>query len=386
MKITKVEPIYVDRYLLVQVHTDEGLVGIGESGALGFHEAAYAAVKKFGDYLVGEDPLRIEHHWQFMYRAFHFRGSAVMGAISAIDIALWDLAGQYREAPVHALLGGKVRDKARVYHHVVGSTRQELVDNVKGAKEEGFTAVGHLTPFLDEDRSKPYFETHVAKIRNAIDAVAAYREAIGDAVDLCIEIHRRLNPAEAVQLGLGIEQYHPFFYEDPVTPHNFDEMEYVAGKVNVPIATGERFTSIWDFAMLLRRYSVQYIRPNVGLVGGISGAKKVAAMAEAQHVGVVPHNPLSPVLTAASLQVSAAIPNFSLLEFPGRTWPSLLAQRVGEDEIVEGKAEYDGHGYLVVNDRPGIGVKLRPDAAQRLPYIQRAIVTRLGTDGAVIDQ
>jgi len=386
MKITSVNPIFVDRYLLVEVHTDEGLVGVGESGAWGYHEATHANVKKFADYLVGEDPLRIEHHWQYMFRAFHFRGASIMGAISAIDIALWDIAGQYRDAPVHALLGGKVRDKARVYHHVVGSTRQELVDNVKQAKAEGFTAVGHLTPFLDEERSKPYFETHVAKIRNAIDAVAAYREAVGDEVDLCIEIHRRLSPAEAVQLGLGIEEYHPYFYEDPVTPHNLDEMEYVAGKVNVPIATGERFTSIWDFAMLLRRYAVQYVRPNVGLVGGISGAKKVAALAEAQHVAVVPHNPQSPVLTAASLHISAAIPNFGLLEFPGPTIPSLLAKRADEDDIVEGKAEYDGKGYLVVNDRPGLGVKLRPDASDRCPYIQRAIITRLNVDGSVIDQ
>jgi galactonate dehydratase len=386
MKITKVSPLLINRYLLVEVHTDEGLVGIGESGAWGFHESAVEAMKKFGQYLVGEDPLRIEHHWQYMFRAFHFRGAAIMGALSAIDIALWDLAGQYRDAPVHALLGGKVRDKARVYHHVVGSTRQELVDNVKAAKQEGFTAVGHLTPFLDEDRSKPYFETHAAKIGHAIEAVAAYREAVGTEVDLCIEIHRRLNPAEAVQLAVGIEQYHPFFYEDPVTPHNFDEMEYVAGKVNVPIATGERLTSIWEFAMLLRRYAVQYVRPNVGLVGGITGAKKVAALAEAQHVGVVPHNPLSPVLTAASLQLSASIPNFALLEFPGRTWPSLLAQRVAEDEIVEGKAEYDGNGYLVVNDRPGIGTRLRPDAADRVPYVQRPIKTRLGVDGSVVDQ
>jgi len=386
MKITKVEPILVDRYLFVQVHTDEGLVGLGESGAWGFHESAYAAVTKFGEYLLGEDPLRIEHHWQYMYRAFHFRGADIMGALSAIDIALWDLAGQYRDAPVHALLGGVVRERARVYQHVVGSTRQELVDGVKAAKEQGFTAVGHLTPFLDEDRSVPYFSTHAAKINHAIEAVAAYRDAVGHDVDLCIEVHRRLTPAEAVQLGAGIAQFPPQFLEDPVTPDNFDEMEYVASRIDVPIATGERLTSIWEFAMLLRRSAVQFVRPNVGMVGGITGTKKVAALAEAQHVGVVPHNPLSPVLTAASLQIAAAIPNFSLLEYPGRTWHSLLADRPAGDEIVTGQPAYDGRGYLLVDDSPGIGVKLRPDVTERVPYVPRPIKARLNVDGSVIDQ
>ncbi|MEV0068140.1 mandelate racemase/muconate lactonizing enzyme family protein [Amycolatopsis sp. NPDC050768] len=386
MKITKVEPILVDRYLFVQVHTDEGLVGLGESGAWGFHESAAAAVVKFGEYLLGEDPLRIEHHWQYLYRAFHFRGADIMGALSAIDIALWDLAGQYRDASVHALLGGPVRERARVYQHVVGTTRQELVAGVKAAKEQGFTAVGHLTPFLDEDRSVPYFETHAAKIGHAIEAVGAYRDAVGDDVDLCIEIHRRLTPAEAVQLGLGIAEFRPQFLEDPVTPDNFDEMEYVASRVDVPIATGERLTSIWEFAMLLRRSAVQFVRPNVGMVGGITGAKKIAALAEAQHVGVVPHNPLSPVLTAASLQIAAAIPNFALLEYPGRTWHSLLADRPDGGEIVTGQPEYDGRGFLLVDASPGIGVKLRPDVTERVPYVPRPVKARLSIDGSVIDQ
>ena len=386
MKIVKVQPILVDRYLYVQVHTDEGLIGLGESGAWGFHESAHAAATKFGEYLLGEDPLRIEHHWQYMYRAFHFRGADIMGALSAIDIALWDIAGQFRDAPVHALLGGPVRERARVYQHVVGTTRQELVDGVKDAKAQGFTAVGHLTPFLDEDRALAYFSTHAAKVSNAIDAVAAYRDAVGNDVDLCIELHRRLTPAEAVQFGAGIAQFHPQFVEDPVTPDNFDEMEYVASRIDVPVATGERLTSIWEFAMLLRRQAVQFVRPNIGMVGGITGMKKIAALAEAQHVGVVPHNPLSPVITSASLQIAAAIPNFALLEYPGRTWHSLLADRPDGDEIVTRQAEYDGHGYLLVDDSPGIGTKLREDVTERVPYVPRPIKARLNVDGSVIDQ
>ena len=213
MKITAVESIPVDRYLFAKVHTDAGLTGVGESGAWGFLEASQAAIDKLGRYLVGEDPLRIEHHWQYMYRFSHFRGAAIMGAISALDIALWDIAGKHFGAPVYQLMGGKTRDKARVYCHVFGDTRDKLVQGVKDARDAGFTAVGHLTPFLDEPVDKPFFKTHAENMRGAIEAVAAYREAAGDNVDLCIEIHRRLTLAEAVTLAKGIEPYHPLFYE-----------------------------------------------------------------------------------------------------------------------------------------------------------------------------
>jgi len=380
MKITKVEPLFIDRYLLVEVHTDAGIVGLGESGAWGFLEASAAAVEKFGRYLVGLDPLRIEHHWQYMYRFSHFRGSAIMGAISAIDIALWDIAGKHFGVPAYQLLGGQVRDRARVYYHVFGDTTDRLVEGVKEAKAMGFTAVGHLTPFLDEERDVPYFETHAGKIGGAIDTVRRYREAVGDDVDLCIEIHRRMTPAEAVQLGLGIEQYRPFFFEDPVTPDNFDEMAYVADKINIPIATGERFTTLWEFQMHLQRNAVQYVRPDVCLVGGISGSKKIAALAEAHHVGVVPHNPLSPVSTAACLQIAACIPNFALQEYP-----------TGEDvppksDMVDQPAVHDGEGFLLIPDRPGIGIELKPDAMEKAPFVPREVTTRLHRDGSVVDQ
>lgn len=385
MKITRIEPLFVDRYLLVQVHTDEGLVGLGESGAWGFLEASAAAMERFANYLVGQDPLRIEHHWQYLYRATHFRGAAIMGALSAIDIALWDLAGQHFGVPVHTLLGGRVRDRARVYYHVFGGTTDDLVDAVKDAKQRGFTAVGHLTPFLDESRDVPYFETHAQKIGRAVDRVAAYRDAVGDEVDLCIEIHRRLTPAEAVQFGLGIEPYRPYFYEDPVLPDNIDEMAYVADKVNVPIATGERFTSLWEFQMLLARGAVQYVRPDVCLVGGISGARKVATLAEAHHVGVVPHNPLSPVSTAACMQIAASAPNFALQEYPSSTWSSADV-RPPESEMVAGAVEHDGEGFLPVPDQPGIGVTLREDAVERFPCRPLPMKSRLHVDGSVVDQ
>ena len=381
MKITEVETIYVDRYLLVRIHTDAGITGLGEAGAWAFLEACEGAVKKFATYLVGQDPLKIEHHWNFMYRAAHFRGAVVMGALSALDIALWDIAGKHFDVPVYQLLGGKVRDKARVYYHVFGDTKEKLINGIVDARNKGFTAVGHLTPFLDSQHDVPYETTYVHKIRDAIDTVRRYREAVGDEVDLCMEISRKLTPTEAVQLGLGIEEFHPYFYEDPVTPHNFDEMVYVASKVNIPIATGERFTSVWEFETLLRRDAVQYVRPDVCNVGGITGSKKIAALAEANHVGVVPHNPLSPVSTAACLQIAACIPNFALQELP-----------TGEDEspktdMFSGIPVHDGQGYLVIGDEPGLGIELKPDAVEKAPpRIWGEVRNQLSADGSIAFQ
>jgi galactonate dehydratase len=380
VKITRVEPIFVDRYLFVQVHTDAGYVGLGEAGTWGFLEAAEAVIRKFALYLVGQDPLRIEHHWQYLYRSTHFRGAAIMGALSAIDIALWDVAGQHFGVPVYQLLGGKTRDTARVYYHVFGDTTEELVRGCVDAKARGFTAVGHLSPFGDEPRERPYFKTHAAKMGDAIDAVRQFRDAVGDEVDLCIEIHRRLTPAEAIVLARGIEPYRPFFYEDPILPDNIDAMGLVAENIHIPIATGERLHTIFEFEMLLRRGAVQYVRPDVCMCGGITGAKKVAALAEAHYVGVVPHNPLGPVSTAACVQLAACIPNFALQEYP------IGEDRPPKSEIVNKTLEYDGHGSLVIPTTPGIGVELLPDAAEKHPYKVRWMGTRLNRDGSVMDQ
>lgn len=386
MKITDVKVLPIDRYLFVQVHTDEGIVGLGESGAWGYLEASGEVVKSFREYLIGKDPLRIEHHWQVLYRCTHFRGAAIMGALSAVDIALWDIAGKYFGVPSYQLLGGKCREKARVYGHVIGSTKEELLRGCVQAKAEGYTAVGHLTPFLDESRNVPYYKTHTDKIQDAIQTVAAYREAVGDEVDLCIEIHRRLDPAEAIVLGRAIEPYRPFFYEDPIRPDNIDAMAEVAQKIAVPIATGERIHTIYEFEMLLTRNAVQYVRPDVCMAGGITHCKKIAALAEAHYVDVVPHNPLSPVSTAACVQLAACIPNFALQEYPrGEGEPP-------KSEIVSGALTLED-GFLIIPDTPGIGVELAEGAAEKYPFLSHRpmldegmMVTKLHVDGSVVDQ
>jgi galactonate dehydratase len=386
VRIEKVEARLLDRFLFVEITAGDGLKGLGESGAWGFHEATLAAIDKFAEYLIGQDPLRIEHHWQYMYRWAHFRGSVVMGALSAIDIALWDLAGKYYEAPIHALLGGKLRNRARCYPPVFGRTKEELFAGVERVKQHGFTAVGHLTPFLDSPRGEPYYEAHARKIEGAVETVRQYREILGPDVDLCIELHRRLTPYEAVQFGRAIEPFRPLFIEDPVTPDNFDEMAYVSSKVGVPIATGERLTSLWEFQMLINRNCVQLIRPDICMVGGISGAKKIAALAEASHIGVVPHNPLSAVSTAACLQIAATSPTFVIQELnPG--WAiTATADSSSDASLVLGAPLVDSAGFLPIDDRPGLGVMLHANAAELFPYRRRKVETRLHIDGSVVDQ
>lgn len=381
MKITDVETLFVDRWLFVRVHTDEGITGLGESGTWGYLEASEKAAQTFKRYLIGQDPLRIEHHWQYMYRNSHFRGAAIMGAISAIDIALWDVAGKHFNAPAYQLLGGKCRDRARVYVHAFGETPEELVAKCVEAKKKGFTAVGHLSPFLDEARERPYYKTHAEKIREAADNVRRCRDAVGDEVDLCIEIHRRLTPAEAIVLAKEIEPYRPYFYEDPVPPDNFDAMAQVANHVNIPIATGERLHTIHEFEMLLNRCAVHYVRPDVCMAGGLTHTKKIAALAEAHNAGVVPHNPLSPVSTAACLQLDACIPNFSLQEYPYR--PDI--EKAPGDELLKEPLKVE-KGYLLIPDKPGIGVELNDEVLGKHPYATRRFITRLHEDRSVVDQ
>ena len=388
MIIDKIEPIALRvgtlSLVLCRVTTKSGVVGYGEClcNRPPMQQALVATISDaiaplyIGQSVDQKETLNLAARRRF---ASFGRAGTVINALAAIDIALWDIAGKHFGVPVYQLLGGPTREKARVYYHVFGGTREELVQGCIAAKEQGFTAIGHLTPFTDDPRSEPFEKTHAARIGDAIETVRQYREAVGDAVDLCIEIHRQLTPAEAVVLARGIEPYHPFFYEDPILPDNFDAMGLVAQQIHIPIATGERLHTIFEFEMLLARGAVQYVRPDVCMCGGISGAKKIAALAEAHYVQVVPHNPLGPVSTAACLQLAACIPNFALQEYP-----------LGEDvppksEIVSQPLRREG-GYLLIPDDPGIGMELVEDAAERFPYRPREVVTRLRADGSVIDQ
>jgi galactonate dehydratase len=395
MKITDLKILLANRFMYVQIYTDEGLTGLGECGTWGYLDAAAAAAETFKSYLVGQDPLQIEHHWQYMYRSFHFRGAAVMGALSAIDIALWDIAGKYYHAPIYQLIGGKCRDKIRVYYHVGGGTTEELVASCKKARELGYSAVGHLSPFLDEPRSVPYFETGAQRINRAADRVRQIREAVGDDLDLCLELHRRMNPGEAIAFAHAVEKYTPFFLEDPIKPDNFDAMALIANRINVPIATGERIHTIQEFEMLLSRNAVSYVRTSVCLCGGITGTKKIAAIAEAHDALIVPHNPLSPVSTVACLQIAAAVENFAIQELPDHDGPAATERFVfDKTENVKALKQSDivtsippvKDGFIEIPQGYGLGLELTENVEERFPYKKRDVYTRLNADGSICDQ
>lgn len=395
VRITDVETVHVNRFLYVKVSADDGLVGYGESGAWAFQEAAGEVIRSYGEYLVGQDPRQITHHWNFMYRAHHFRGAVVMAALSAVDIALWDLAGKRLGVPVHELLGGACRERVRVYKHVTGSTLRDLTDECVRAGVDGYTAVGHLSPFLDSDRATRMQSTGVEYVNDAADNVRTISEAVDGAVDLCVEMHRRLTPAEAVSFCDQVQDLHPMFVEDPIRPDNIDAMAHVAAKARVPIATGERLHTVEEFQMLLSRSPVAYTRVSVCLAGGITGAMKIAAVAQAVGSLVVPHNPLSPLSTAACLHVSLAVSNFGIMELPDHDrMPATAlytassessARELSQRDLIRGSAVADD-GYINRSAAPGLGVGLDEELAKTIPPQRVAIASRLHADGSVVDE
>ena len=395
MVITDIKVIKANRFLYVKVFTDEGIYGIGESGAWGFLDASEEAINSFKTYLIGKDPLDTEQHWQYMYRCFHFRGAAVMAGISAIDIALWDIAGKYYDVPIYKLIGGKCRDKIRTYYHVSGETTEELIQGCIKAKEEGYTAIGHLSPFLDEPRGKPYFSSYVTLIDEAVDRIRQIREAIGYDIDLCLEMHRRLKPAEAISFARSVEKYKPMFLEDPIIPDNFDSMALVAERSHVPIATGERIHTIQEYEMLFSRNAMAYARVSVCLCGGITGAKKIAHLAEAHGVMLVPHTPLSPVSAVACMHIATSTDNFSVLELPDFEGVSAAERFTSAKKVNLNSFKQSDlvdwipvakEGFVSHNDRSGLGIDLNNDIEKLYPYSRREIFTRLSKDGSVVDQ
>ena len=372
-KIEKVEPILWDRWLLLKIYCEDGTIGIGEGGVHGWQRPTKTMLEVMTPYLLGKDPSRIEHHYQWLYRSSHFTGAVVQGALSAIDIALWDIKGKRLDVPIYELMGGLTRERVRCYMHVNGETLDDLVADAKRKAQEGFTAV-RFSPFApDYYLHKSYSEW----TEEAVRRVGAVREVVGKDVDICVEIHRQMNPAESISLGRRLEQFHPYFYEDPMLPDSPARMADVQQQCNIPIATGERFTSIFEYQQLLEAKGAAYVRPDVCLCGGLTGCKKVAAMAEAQHVKVIPHNPLSPVSTAACIQLDAAIPNFALQEYTGEAQPPKSDLLITPLELK--------NGYLTVPTGPGLGIELN-EAALRFPIKDKILDTPLGFDGSVQDR
>ena len=292
MKITDVKLRFAKHYLFVQVYTDAGITGLGEAGNWGYLQATAAAIEKFADYLIGKDPFRIEDFNQNFLRSVYFRGSVIMSAISAIDIALWDIKGKALGVPVYELLGGKTRDKVRVYASVMHITddKEELAKQYQELQQMGFTAAKIFCngPKSSADGKGEFF---ASRIEREVEKVRVCREAVGNDFDFVLEVHRGMTLPEAVAFGRAVEPYRPMILEDPVPPDNVDTMAEVASKIGVPIATGERAIDLREFEVLMARHACQYIRPDVCAVGGITTSKKICALAEAHDVLVIPPDP-----------------------------------------------------------------------------------------------
>lgn len=366
MKITDVKLIYAKHYLFVHIYTDEGIVGLGEAGNWGYLSATGAAIEKFASYLIGKDPFRIEDINQNFYRSVYFRGSVVMSAISAIDIALWDIKGKKLGVPVYELLGGKTRDKVRVYASVMSKQNDlgELQNSYRRLKEQGFTAAKVFVNGPIKSSNDGRDEFFSGRIENELEKVRACREAVGYDFDLVLEAHRGMTVPEAIAFGRAVEPYRPMVLEDPITPDNYDAMAEVASKTAVPIATGERFINLREFEVLLVRRAAQYIRPDVCAVGGITASKKICAVAEAHDVLVIPHNPLGPVSTAACLQICASIPNLGIQELPD------FCLNGAEDKMVKEPLRFE-NGCMLIPDAPGIGIELAENATELYPPNER---------------
>lgn len=380
MKIERVESILAGNSQIVRVITDTGLIGVGQSACWGYLEATDAVVKKFADYLVGKDPLDIEHHWQYMYRMGPFRGSVVSGAVSAVDIALWDIKGKALEAPVWQLLGGKVRNKIRL-HLLMGGIRPGAADqgttpeglrlNSRDAAEEGYTAI-KTDPLPDGFQSM----TLPRLIHDTRENVAAMREGAGLDVDIILEMHRKLTPMNAIALAEHLIEFSPLFYEDPVQIDSIKSQGEIAKRTKLPVANGERMHSIWEFRELFEAGGSQYVRPDLGLGGGVTGVKKIAAIAESYHSALVTHNFLGPVLTAAACNIDTSIPNFLTQEYS-------MEDEQPFNAIFNSSWKRDG-GFIPVPDTSGIGLDLEVESLKSQPYVPRDLqVIPMRTDGSV---
>ncbi len=357
MKIAKIEQFFPrHRTRLVKITTDDGIVGWGETTLEGKPKSTIAAVEELSDYLIGQNPLRIEHHWQHIYRsAFYRGGNILMSALSGIDQALWDIAGKHYGVPTYKLLGDAVRDRIRVYAHWGidsmsddGKARaRERLDMLR--EKGGYTAFKSGPGGMWRGHEPP------AIIDAFVERAYLMREWVGSDVELAFDFHGKMTPALAIEICYELKGMRPMFVEEPVPQENIDALKLVSDGVTFPIATGERLLTRWGFREVFEKQAVAYIQPDVSHAGGITELKKIANMAEVYYMHVAPHCAIGPVAFSASLHVDAVVPNFLIQEQTDRAVDTGLFT---EDWLVE-----DGH--ITLPTKPGLGFEINPEAAER---------------------
>ncbi len=391
MKITAIEPLVcharMRNWIFVKVVTDQpGLFGWGEATLEWHTRAVVGAIEDLAQLLVGEDPTRIEHLWQMMYRQHFWHGNGIVRgtAISGIDIALWDILGKVHGVPVHRLWGGPVRDFVRLYSHLGGGRMEDFYDTdpadakrfgelAQAAVADGFTAFKSMavpeTMPLDGNRPLRYAEA----------CVRAMREAVGEDIDIMVDCHARPSPRMGLQFAKALDPYNLYWLEEPCWPESVDGLADIQRAVKTPIATGERLVSQYAFRDVLEQRAASVLQPDITHCGGLTEARRIAAMAEAYRVAIAPHNPQGPVSTAASLEFGFATPGYVICETVHNDVP-------WRQDVVREGFTVEPKGRIVrPGTRPGLGIEIDESEVRKHPFEQEVLQRSFYADGSVGD-
>lgn len=386
MKITRISTLVVNarmrNWVFVKVETDQpGLYGWGEATLEWKTKGVVGAVDDLSVLLIGHNPLRVEHLWQMMHRQYFWRGGITnMTAISGIDQALWDIKGKEAGKPVHELLGGPVRDTLRFYDHLGGGTLEGMyktvepehfAERIKESVSRGFTAIKAMPIPVSEPIE------NAAVLKRSARCVEAMRMAVGDGIDIMLDLHARTTPAAAIQFGRMLADYNPYWFEEPSWPEHVDSLVEVARALPFPIATGERLAGRWEFRELLEKRACAIIQPDVSHCGGISEARRIAAMAETYNIAVACHNPQGPVSTSASLHLGLAVPNYLIQEVVMKDVP-------WRSDVVMEPIQIEG-GVAKPPTTPGLGVEINEKEASKRPFLPEVTMAYFHRDGSVAD-
>lgn len=394
MKITRVKVVVTcpgRNYVLVKIETDQpGLYGWGDATLNGRELTVASALQEhLTSLLIGRDPDRIEDTWQYLYRGAYWRGGPVlMTALAGIDMALWDIKGKVAGLPVYSLLGGKTREGALAYRHCDGRDAQEIADNIREAQALGYRVFRaqmdapspypfHRNAPMDATTYNQPFDT-AAYLRTAPRVFEQLRVELGEEVEILHDAHERLTPIEAIQLAAALEPYRPFFLEDPLRPEHKESFGLLRQHAKIPLATGELFNTRWDALPLIANQWIDYVRVDIAHIGGLTEARKIAAVAESFMTQMAFHGPpdIAPITHAANVHLDMAMPNFGVQETC--TFPDEVP------EVFSGAPTFDG-GYLTVTDTPGLGTDVDEAAAARYPYEAGYLPTLRRADGSVQD-